>query len=73
MKRLQELVESANKSDALCGCNVELENADIIFDHGWTHAIELVDRGLLLAEVKNTGWFVATAEEIENLRNSDDV
>lgn len=54
--RLIELVKSANQSDILSDCPVQPEDCEIIFDHGPSHGLEVVSRGLFLVEVRNTGW-----------------
>jgi hypothetical protein len=54
--RLAELVESANGSDVMDGAPLTADECEVLFDYGWTHALNVVTRGFYLVEVKNTGW-----------------
>ena len=59
--RLEKLVESANNH--AIGCPVDAGECEILFDNGWTHAIEVVSRDFFLVEIKNTGWFAVADRE----------
>lgn len=63
MERIEQLVDSANKSDVLRGCPISTDECELVFDYGWTHGIEVVTRGFFLVEKENTGWVVVNDRE----------
>ena len=69
LERLAELIESANGGD-WCGGNGNLkeDECSILFDHGWSHGLDIQTRGFLLIEIRNTGWqYTEDREEAEAL------
>lgn len=71
-ERLNKLIESANNSDEMSGTPLIAGEASLLYDYGWTHALEVSSRGFYLVEVKNTGWFVVENYE-EAMKYRDDL